>query len=205
MDASSFQRCTTQGGVFPTFWTSTRFADASGSSRSMPGGTLPNICMPVSIQDYLIEQAGIDWSEALSTWSWLLPTELTLWLINKFGDLFMVYPDGTVHMLDVGAGTLARIADSRDDFCTKIDESDNAAAWLLIPFANRLVAGGMRLNSGQCYGLVTPPVLGGQYVIENIYQISVASYLCLLGEIHEQLRDLPDGTKVVLKLTDKPT
>jgi hypothetical protein len=56
----------------------------------------------ISIADYLIDQSGIDWPKALCSWSWLLPPEFTLWLVNRFGDLFLVLPDDTVHMLDVG-------------------------------------------------------------------------------------------------------
>jgi hypothetical protein len=46
--------------------------------------------------------------------------------MNRFGDLFVVFGDGTVHMLDVGAGTLNKLANSRDDFASKLDEGDNA-------------------------------------------------------------------------------
>jgi hypothetical protein len=72
--------------------------------------------MALSINDYLIEQSGIDWPVVLSGWSWLLPSKFTLWLVNRFADLFLVLPDGSIHVLDIGAGTLTRVADSRDDF-----------------------------------------------------------------------------------------
>src|SRR5262249_54875629 len=72
--------------------------------------------MAFSINDYLIEQSGIDWPTVLHDWSWLLPHKFKVWLVNRFADLFLVLPDRSVHMLDVGAGTLTRMADSRDDF-----------------------------------------------------------------------------------------
>jgi hypothetical protein len=70
--------------------------------------------VPLSIQNYLIDQTGIDWQKALSSWSWLVPPEFTLWLVNRIADLFLVFPDGSVHMLDVGAGTLTKVAKNRD-------------------------------------------------------------------------------------------
>lgn len=44
----------------------------------------------------------------LRDWAWLLPSTLTVWLINRFGDLFVVLDDGTVHMLDVGSDSRTR-------------------------------------------------------------------------------------------------
>lgn len=152
------------------------------------------------IYDYLIEQDGIDWPEILSGWAWRLPAEFTLWLVNRFADLFLVVSDGSVHMLDVGAGTLTRLADSRYDFCARIDEGNNANEWLAMPLVDKLVAAGMTLQPGQCYGFKTPPVLGGQYAVENCAVLPVRDYLAGYGSIHEQLRNMPDGTQVALRV-----
>lgn len=161
--------------------------------------------MGPSIHDYLIDQTGPDWTRALSTWSWLLPSDVTVWLVSRVGDLFLVLADGSVHMLDVGAGTLVKVAQSRDDFCSKIDEPELAAEWLMVPLVDRLIATGVRLTPGQCFGFVTPPVLGGQYVTENVRPISAADYLSAYGSIHAQLKDLPNGAHVVLKVSNRPS
>lgn len=160
--------------------------------------------MEILLTDYLIDQDGIDWSDALASWAWLLPPELTVWLVNRFADLFLVLPDGTVHMLDVGAGTLTKLADSRDDFAGNIDEDDNANQWLMIPLVDKMVAAGILLQPGQCYGFRIPPVMGGDYTVENAGPLAVGDYLGAYGSIHEQLRDVPDGTKVVLKVINNP-
>jgi len=60
-------------------------------------------------RDYLIDQQGLDWAKLLSTWHWLLPREFTVWLVNRFGDLFIAVDDSTVHMLDIGAERLRRL------------------------------------------------------------------------------------------------
>jgi hypothetical protein len=140
----------------------------------------------------------------LSGWSWLLPPEFTLWLVNRFADLFVVLPDGSVQMLDVGAGTLAQVADSRDDFCAKIDEDGNANEWLMIPLVNKLVASGVTLQQGQCYGFKTPPALGGPYEIENVGPLPIWDYLSGYGSVHEQLREVPDGAQVILNVINGP-
>lgn len=160
--------------------------------------------MAISVADYLIDQSGIDWPKALASWSWLLPPKFTVWLVNRFADLFLVLPDGTVHMLDVGAGTLTQLAGSRDDFAAKIEEDDNANQWLMIPLVDEMAAAGVVLQPGQCYGFKTPPVLGGDYTVENAGPLPVWDYLGAYGSIHEQLRDVPDGTQVVLNVVNKP-
>jgi hypothetical protein len=157
-----------------------------------------------SIEDYLLQPRGTDWPKALAEWSWLLPAEFTLWLVNRFADLFVVLPDGSVHMLDVGAGALTRLADSRDEFRSRLDEGDNANQWLMIPLVDQLIAAGNKLQRGQCYGFKIPPVLGGQYMMDNVGPLAIEDYLGGYGSIHRQLRDVPDGTQVVLNVVNRP-
>jgi hypothetical protein len=157
----------------------------------------------IVVQDYLIDQSDIDWQNALAGWAWLLPTQFTLWLVSRFCDMFLVLPDGTVHMLDVGAGTLTKFAESRDDFCRQIDEGENADDWLMIPLVDQLVAAGMILRPGQCYSLKLPPVLGGQYTVENCGVLAIRDYLGGYGSIHNQLRDVPEVAEVRLNVINK--
>lgn len=160
--------------------------------------------MAADIKDYLIDNHGMDWPTALAGWSWLIPSEFTLWLVNRLCDLFIVTADGAVHMLDVGGGTLTRLAASRDDFCRLIDEANNANEWLAIPLVDMLIAAGKSLRPGQCYGFKLPPVLGGQYTVENLGILSIPDYLGAYGSIHEQLRAVPDGAQVVIEVVDAP-
>jgi hypothetical protein len=154
----------------------------------------------VDLSDYLIAPEGVDWSKTLMNWSWLVPAEFTLWLVNRLGDLFIVPDDGSVHLLDVGRGTLERLADHRDDFCRLIDESDRAKEWPAIPLVDQLVEAGLRLQPHQCYGFNLPPVLGGDYGVENIGPISIEDDLGARGSLHDPLRGVEDGDRVVLRL-----
>jgi hypothetical protein len=153
------------------------------------------------VHDYIIDHRGVDWPSILRDWSWLLPATLTVWIMNRFGDLFVVLEDGAVHMLDVGGGTFAKVADSRGDFAKKLDEGDNANQWLMIPLIDRLVASGLTLRDGQCYGYKVPPILGGDYTVENACVLPIAEHYGVNASIHKQTKDLPDGTQVVVRLT----
>lgn len=156
----------------------------------------------MNINDYLLDVTGVDWPAVLAPWRFLVPAKMTVWLVNRFGDIFAVLDDDSIHMLDVGAGTFERVASSRDDFCSLLDTGDNADQWLMIPLVHRLVAAGMHLRSGCCYGYLRPPVLGGAHTVENTVVIPVSEHYGLNAAIHSQIKDLPDGTRVKLTITD---
>jgi T6SS immunity protein Tdi1, C-terminal len=155
----------------------------------------------MSLNDYIIDHRGLNWPSLFSEWTWLIPNKFTVWIMNRFGDLFVVFDDGSVHMLDIGRGTSERVADSRDDFGAKIDEDNNANDWLMISLVDKLVAAGITLREGQCYSYKQPPVLGGDYTIENTCVLPIAQHYGTYGSIHNQIKDFPDGSQVVIKLT----
>jgi len=154
------------------------------------------------ITDYFLDSEGIDWNRSLATWRWLLPAKFTVWLANPFAELFLVVPDGSVHMLEVNGGILRKVAESRDDFCTKIDDGNNANEWLMIPLVDRMIAAGFTLQPGQCYGFKISPVLGGEYDVENCAPIQVWDYLGANGAFHEKIQNLPDGASVKIEVVD---
>jgi hypothetical protein len=152
----------------------------------------------MNLRDYLIDQAGKDWAQLLADWAPPLPSDFTLWLVNRFGDAFIVTADGAVSMLDVGAGSFERLADSRDRFGELLDVDNNASVWLMIPLVDECVATGMTLGAQQCYGFKIPPVLGGTYELDNVELKTLTEYYSFTAYIHRQTRDLPEGAQVKL-------
>jgi hypothetical protein len=158
----------------------------------------------VNIHDYLIDLEGKDWGELLEDFSPPLPAEFTLWMVNRFGDAFVVLDDGAVHMLDVGVGSLKRLADDREHFAELADIDDNAMDWLMIPLVNDCVDAGMALAPGQCYGFKIPPIIGGEYEVVNIEPRGLAAHYSYLSQFHQQTKDLPDGTRVRIIFGRRP-
>ncbi len=156
----------------------------------------------MSIHDYLLDDRDYDWPMLLADWSRFVPSEFTLRFANRFGDLFVIVNDGSVWLLDVGAGTFQRIADDRDDFHKRLDEADNANEWLMRPLVDELVANGMKLDHGRCYSYTVPPVLGGDYSVNNTWIAPVREHYGVLASIHDQIKDLPDGTPVRIRDVD---
>jgi hypothetical protein len=150
----------------------------------------------MNIHDYLIDQDGKDWPALLSDWGSLLPGSFTLWLVNRFGDAFLALNDGSIHMLDAGIGYFRPVADSRSHFAALLDVEDNANNWLMIPLVDACVASGITLGANQCYGYRLPPVLGGQYNVENVAPTDLSVHYSLLASIFQQTKELPDGTRI---------
>jgi hypothetical protein len=156
----------------------------------------------MDINDYLINQAGNDWSHMLRDWTPPLPPSFTLWLVNRFGDAFVVDDGGSINLLDVGAGTFTHLAADRAQFAELLGHDDNANNWLLIPLVDACREAGMTLVPGQCYGFKSPPVLGGKYEVANIKPTNLSVHYSFLADIYKQTKDLPDGTKIKIVVVD---
>lgn len=158
----------------------------------------------MDVMDYLIDLEGKDWEELLVGWRFLLPESFNVWLVNRVGDVFAVFEDDSVHMLNVGRGTIERVAANCDDFVTRIDQDDHVNTWMRANLVNRCVKSGLRLGDHQCYGFKLPPMLGGAYEVENIVVMDLHQHYSLLADLCEQTVELPDGTKVRLAIGKKP-
>ena len=153
-------------------------------------------------QDYLIAQEGHDWGALLAPWRDLLPSQFEVWLVNRIADVILVDSDGAVHFLDVGVGSITRLAGSKDEFGNLIDRDGNADDWLALDLVDRLVGAGVTLEPGQCYGFVQPPVLGGEWAPENVRPLPVAEVYGTAGSIYTRIKDLPDGAEVRFDTSD---
>ena len=157
----------------------------------------------MNISDYLIAQPGKDWRRLLSGWLTALPARFTLWMVNRFGDLFVVLDDGSVHMLDVGIGRLKRVAEDRSHFSALMGVGDNANNWLMIPLVDACMAAGLSLGPNQCYGYKVPPILGGEYRVGNVEPTDLSVHYGLLADLYRQTRHLPDGTPIRIVKSEK--
>jgi len=151
----------------------------------------------MDVNDYLLERGESDWAALLADWNWMLPPHFTLWLVNRYGDLFLILPDdGGICMLDVGAGTLRRIAHDQEDFDARLRQDNNANEWLMIPLVDDCVAAGLTLPPAHCYGFKQPPALGGAYEVANTEVVDLYTHYSVLGQLHAQVWEtLPGSTR----------
>ena len=156
----------------------------------------------MNIHDYLIDQTGLDWPPLLKEWNWLLPPQFTVWLLTRTGDLFIKLPDGSIHILDVGAGELRRVAASQEDACAKINEPGVAEDWLMIHVVDQLVALSCVLGPARCYSYKMLPILGGSYAAEGRAILPLREHFGCWGELHHKISELPDGAEIEIKVSD---
>lgn len=116
--------------------------------------------------------------------------------MSVFDDLVLRDSNDRVHLLDINAGTLKQIAESLLGF-----ESDASLRRkvLFADVAESLFAQGWKLEEGKCFGYKTPVVFTGSGGInDNIYVADIREYVAFMGDLHQQLKSVPDGSKVRL-------
>lgn len=156
--------------------------------------------MLAHMNEYLLPPEERDWLALLENWNWLLPDTFGVWMVNTFGDIFLITESGEVALLDINAGRLTTLAASQDDFIEKLSDAGNAAAWLYMPMVEALRAKGAVLPYGSCYAFNRPPLLGGEFHPENVRIADFEPHLAFTGDLAGQLRDVADGAEVGLKV-----
>ncbi len=159
----------------------------------------------MQIQDYLVDQTGLNWESLLDEWGWLLPSSFRVWLLTRAGDLFIVVPDGQVQMLDVGAGTLQQVAPTFEQFCDQLEKPTMADKYLMIPIVDALLKAGVVLGPEQCYSYRELPAFGGTYGAENRMPFPIREHFGGWGAVHRQIADASDGSAVQLEIARSAT
>lgn len=146
--------------------------------------------------------------EAGRAWQWLIPGPWQPLVSSMFGGLFLEQATGGVFWLETGTGEIERVAASAREFNDFLASERDAAwqervdEWFLPGFVQALHDAGKKPASGQCYGFTILPIFAeGRYEIDNVFILSAHEWLSFTGFMHEQIRDVPDGGKVVLKVT----
>lgn len=153
-------------------------------------------------EQLLIRTADIDCPRLLSYWRWLLQKDYHPIVMTAFGDWFLLDDDGSVHFLDLVAGKLSKAAETGDEFKQVMGRPEKLDEWFMAGLVESLLDNGIALELGQCYGYKLPPIVGGQLEVENIEPTDIVIHQSLLSQIHEQTRNLPEGTKISRFLVD---
>jgi len=151
----------------------------------------------MTLDDLTVNFSHLDREALLSDWRWLIGPRKQPILVAAIGDAYLQDPDdGSVHLLDVGGGALEQIADSVDEFRELLADrefvSDSFVPSTIVALRNS----GKTLAPGQIYSYIQPPVLGGKYSTDNMEPTDVSVHFSILGQVHEQVKDLPEGTPI---------
>lgn len=159
--------------------------------------------MSIGLDEITVSLEGIDGAALLLTWRWLVPQSLEPILLTAMGDLFLLDPaSGEVHWLDVASGELTVVASSGEELEELMCEEENAQNWFMPEAVTALRKAGSVLEEHEVYSLEHPAILGGEFKPDNITPTNVYVHFNLHGQIHEQVKDLPDGTEISIDLGD---
>jgi hypothetical protein len=116
-----------------------------------------------------------------------------------FGDPFCI-ESGAVTSCDAETGMRSPFAASLEEWARRL-----LADWRVLtghPLGHDWQERFGALGPGQRLAPRKPFVLGGEFAVENLYAADVLELMRFRGLLARQIRDLPDGARVTLKVTD---
>jgi hypothetical protein len=153
--------------------------------------------------DDLTVKFNSDTSNRLTeNWTWLIGSDKKVLLVTIIGDMFVMDKSKRVYWLDVGTGEFKLVADCIDDFEEKLKNVEQVNEWFMIELATALRHSHNKLKDGQLYSYKMLPIIGGEYSPDNFAPLDIIEHFGYTGAIHKQIKDLPDGTKVEIKIVD---
>jgi len=139
--------------------------------------------------------------DLLREWQWLVGNDMKIIHVLRSGDAILADNKGFIYRLVTGEGKYMKIADTLKEFDKKMLDHEFYKEQTLEPVVAKLQKE-KPLKENQVYSFTTLPVLGGTYTVENMYPLSVEEHFSVTGDICFQIKDLKDGEKVQIKVTD---
>ena len=123
--------------------------------------------------------------EALKDWSWLRNLDdMEIVRTSCIGDVILRTASGEEFILDVVGGEL-RAYDEHEKYLLNGESN----------LMGRMEQHGLTLSPGTCYCL-KPHAIFEVHKPDNVYVGTTSEYVSFLGDFHNRVKDLPDGTKV---------
>lgn len=132
---------------------------------------------------------------ALESWEWIGIAGKTPVAVSLFGDVFLEDEAG-FWFLDTLEGVLTHEWDSRDAMTEALSNEVGQDRFLLAGLAIAVERSGIALAPNEVYDFAESPALGGDIDIANVVPMDFVVSLNIAGQLHHQIRDLPDGTEI---------
>ncbi|PHS05255.1 MAG: hypothetical protein COA78_15430 [Blastopirellula sp.] len=132
---------------------------------------------------------------ALSSWDWLPLSGKSPFLANAFGDLFLEAKDG-IYFLDKVDGTLEKISINKPELQKLLNTADGQERFLWLTVVKAVDSTGLIPGINEVYDFIINPVLGGEIDLPNINTTDFEVATNIAGQIHSQIKDLPEGTPI---------
>lgn len=137
-----------------------------------------------------------------SHWGWagIEPAQVTA--ISPFGHLVLRDRQGAFWYLDLELRTLDRIAEDETGLFAHMGDPEVREMWQADALVTRAKDKLGAAPEGHCYSLSIPALLEGNYASDDFWLPPVTELIACMGDIERQIRNLPDGSNITLKLVD---
>ena len=127
------------------------------------------------------------------SWNWMIPKVERILVVNSMGNCFV--QDCNLHFWRICPEDLTAEIVARNDDEVQLVFSDEEfkADWQLLGLIDPAEEHFGVLEAGECYAMIIPAIMEGEYSIENLRVCSVYEYLSLSGEMAFKTKDLKDG------------
>ncbi len=143
----------------------------------------------------LIEEISRSWG-----WTGLVPLRIVK--RNLFGNLLVEHENGTVWRITPEELTCELVTDSVHSLPALFSEAEFHEDWEMEGLVHRAELAAGRLEDSEAYCLQLPIPLGGNYNAESIVKLDLVVLHRFAGETAHQIRDLPDGTEIQIRIVD---
>lgn len=151
---------------------------------------------------FWIQPSDQDVQRALDSWQWLPLTDKTVIRVTSFGDFFLQNSEG-LWFLDTLEGSVSLICGSVAELDELLSTTEGQDHYLFGGLVERAVREGQMLGQDQCYNYMVSPLIGGSASYENIGVRNFVVAVNLAGQLHNQVRHVPDGTRITgFKISD---
>lgn len=140
--------------------------------------------------------------EIKESWGWVGIEPVEVVGENDFGNLMIKDIQGKYWRLcpeDVYCDVVAQNQEELDRLSTDQEFLEDWYMQALVAQAQERLG---PLTDGRKYCLVIPGVLGGEYAMSNIKTAPLVELIRFSGDLANQIRELPDGAQIQLKVVD---
>jgi hypothetical protein len=155
--------------------------------------------MNLTLEQLTKDTTRINLDDILSCWQWRLTDIQAVLAVSVLGDIFLLGNDAAVYWLQTDTGELTKVAETLKQYQQFLSDEEKIDEWFLPLLVEKLLAVGKTLKENEVYSYKKPPFLGGDYSVDNIAPADMSVHFTFSGQIYEQVKDLPDGTKVNIK------
>ena len=140
--------------------------------------------------------------EVKESWGWVGVNPAEVVGENDFGNLMIKDTEGKYWRLCPEDVYCEIIAEDRDSLDRLSKDQDFLEDWYMSDLVEQATAEYGPLEAGHKFHLTIPGVLGGEYAVSNIKPVPVTEQIRFSGSIGKQIKELPEGAEIQLKVID---